>query len=34
MIQVTMTIQKFTAGIAMQPGGVVGVGGSIDVAMV
>jgi hypothetical protein len=33
MIQVTTTIQKFTAGIAMQPGGVAGVGGSIDVAI-
>jgi hypothetical protein len=34
MIQVTTTIQKFTAGIAMQPGEVAGVGGSIDVAIV
>jgi hypothetical protein len=31
MIQVTTTIQKFTAGIAMQPGDVAGVGGPIDV---
>jgi hypothetical protein len=34
MIQVTTTIQKFTAGIATQPGGVAGVGGLIDVAIV
>jgi hypothetical protein len=34
MIQITTTIQKFTAGIAMQPGNVAGVGGPIDVAMV
>jgi len=34
MIQVTTTIQKFTAGIAMQLGDVAGVGGPIDVAVV
>lgn len=34
MIQVTTTIQKFTAGIVSQPGGVAGVGGPIDVAVV
>jgi len=34
MIQVTSTIQKFTAGVAMQPGGLAGVGGPIDVAVV
>jgi hypothetical protein len=34
MIQVTTTIQKFTAGTVMQPGGVAGVGGPIDVAVV
>jgi hypothetical protein len=34
MIQITTTIQKFTAGIAMQPGDVAGVGGPIDVAVV
>ena len=34
MIQITTTIQKFTAGIAMQPGNVAGVGGPIDVAVV
>lgn len=34
MIQVTITIQKFTAGIVSQPGGVAGVGGPIDVAVV
>jgi hypothetical protein len=34
MIQVTATIQKFTAGISMQPGGLAGVGGPIDVAVV
>jgi hypothetical protein len=34
MIQVTTTIQKFTAGISMQLGGVAGVGGPIDVAIV
>ncbi len=33
MIQVTTTIQKFTAGIAMQLGAVAGVGGPIDVAV-
>ena len=32
MIQIT--IQKFTAGVVMQPGGVAGVGGPIDVAVV
>jgi hypothetical protein len=34
MIQITTTIQKFTAGVAMQPGNVAGVGGPIDVAVV
>jgi hypothetical protein len=34
MIQVTTTIQKFTAGIVLQPGGVAGVGGPIDVAVI
>jgi hypothetical protein len=34
MIQVTTTIQKFTAGIAMQLGAVAGVGGPIDIAVV
>jgi hypothetical protein len=34
MIQITTTIQKFTAGIVMQLGDVAGVGGSIDVAVV
>jgi hypothetical protein len=34
MIQITTTIQKFTAGVVMQPGGVAGVGGPIDVAVV
>jgi hypothetical protein len=34
MIQITTTIQKFTAGVAMQPGSVAGVGGPIDVAVV
>lgn len=34
MIQITTTIQKFTAGIQMQPGQFAGVGGPIDVAVV
>ena len=34
MIQVTSTIQKFTAGIGMKPGGIAGVGGPIDLAVV
>ena len=34
MIQVTATIQRFTAGTVMQPGSVAGVGGPIDVAVV
>lgn len=34
MIQITTTIQKFTASVAMQPGDVAGVGGPIDVAVV
>lgn len=34
MIQVTITIQRFTAGIATQLGAVAGVGGPIDVAVV
>jgi hypothetical protein len=34
MIQITTTIQKFTAGAAMQLGNVDGVGGPIDVAVV
>lgn len=34
MIQVTTTIQKFTAGVVMQPGDVAGVGGPIDIAVV
>jgi hypothetical protein len=34
MIQITITIQRFADGITMQPGGVPGVGGPIDVAVV
>lgn len=34
MIQVTIIIQRFTAGIATQPGAVAGVGGPIDVAVI
>ncbi len=34
MIQITTTIQKFTAGIVTQPGAVAGVGGPIDVAVI
>jgi len=34
MIQITITIQRFADGIRMQPGGVPGVGGPIDVAVV
>ncbi len=34
MIQITTTVQKFTAGIATQLGAVAGVGGPIDVAVV
>ena len=34
MIQITTTIQKFTAGITTQPGGIAGVGGPIDVAVI
>jgi hypothetical protein len=34
LIQVTINIQKFTAGIATQLGGVAGVGGPIDVAVI
>jgi hypothetical protein len=34
MIQITATIQKFTAGTVLQPGGLAGVGGPIDVAVV
>ena len=34
MIKITITIQRFTAGITTQPGAVAGVGGPIDVAVV
>jgi hypothetical protein len=34
MIQITIIIQRFADGIQMQPGGVPGVGGPIDVAVV
>jgi len=34
LIQITVTIQKFTAGIITQQGAVAGVGGPIDVAVV
>jgi hypothetical protein len=34
MIQITITIQKFAAGIVTQLGGLAGVGGPIDVAVV
>lgn len=34
LIQITITIQRFTAGIATQLGSVAGVGGPIDVAVV
>jgi hypothetical protein len=34
MIQITATIQKFTAGIVLEPGDFAGVGGPIDVAVV
>jgi hypothetical protein len=34
MIQITITTQRFTAGIITQQGAVAGVGGSIDVAVV
>jgi hypothetical protein len=34
MIQMTATIQKFTAGTVLHPGSVAGVGGPIDVAVV
>jgi hypothetical protein len=34
MIQITITIQRFTAGIITQQGAVAGVGGPIDVAVV
>lgn len=34
MIQVTSTIQKFTAGTVLRPGGLAGVGGPVDVAVV
>jgi hypothetical protein len=34
MIQITIIIQKFTAGIAAQVGAVAGVGGPIDVAVI
>jgi hypothetical protein len=34
MIQVTIIIQRFTAGINTQPGAVAGVGGPIDIAVV
>ncbi len=34
MIQITITIQRFADGIQMEPGGVPGVGGPIDVAVI
>jgi len=34
MIQITATIQRFADGIVMQPGGVPGVGGPIDVVVI
>lgn len=34
MIKITITIQRFTAGITTQPGALAGVGGPIDVAVV
>jgi hypothetical protein len=34
LIQITTTIQKFTAGTVLKPGGVPGVGGPIDVAVI
>jgi len=34
MIQITTIIQKFAAGTVLQPGGLAGVGGPIDVAVV
>lgn len=34
MIKITTTIQKFTAGTILQPGGLAGVGGPIDVAII
>jgi len=34
LIQITITIQRFADGIVMQPGGVPGVGGPIDVAVI
>jgi hypothetical protein len=34
MIQITMTVQRFTAGTNAQPGGIANVGGPIDVAVV
>ncbi len=34
MIQITITIQRFADGIQMDPGGVPGVGGPIDVAVI
>jgi hypothetical protein len=34
MIQVTITVQKFTAGPLMQPGDIAGVGGPIDIAAI
>jgi len=34
MIQITIIIQRFADGIQMAPGGVPGVGGPIDVAVI
>jgi len=34
MIQITIIIQRFADGIQMQPGGVPGVGGPIDIAVI
>ncbi|SRR6266851_1224705 len=34
LIQITITIQRFADGIAMEPGGTSGVGGPIDVAVI
>ncbi len=34
MIQSTAIVQRFTAGVVMQPGGSAGVGGPIDVTVI